>query len=240
MKRALTVLLALLLSIFGAFAIGDEETELIRQGAKGEIVVRIQERLFDLGYYTYKPTGSYQTVTRAAAVSYQLASGLMSDGTIGIESINALFSRSAVRAPFHATVPLTYTAQSGILSRGIEKDWDTVKAQLVLDASYTVTNAANGETCTLVFTGGENHAEFALPAMGNAQSAARQALDRWLGETNSFYKCAVLLDLDGQPVAASIHRNGDGTVCLYVTGCTSHVFGLPDLDHEATIRRIVN
>ena len=75
MKRIWVLLLCGLLLAAGVTA-GDE-FEIIRQGSKGERVVRIQERLFDLGFYTYKPTGSYQTVTRSAVMRYQAESGLM-------------------------------------------------------------------------------------------------------------------------------------------------------------------
>ncbi len=230
MKRIFAALALAVLLLFGSVSAEEEPFEIIRQGAKGETVVRIQERLFDLGYYTYKPTGSYQTVTRSAVVAYQVASGLMSDGTIGKESLSALFAHNAVRAPFHAYVPLTYTAQSGTLSRGIAQRWEIVKQQLV-----------EGETCSMVFQGGENHADFAVPTRGTLRDATTQRmLAAWLGETNSFYKCAVLLTLDGQPVAASIQWNGDDAICLYVAGSTSHIFGLPDPDHEAMLQRITN
>ena len=51
MKRILPILLVLLLlPVFGVRA--DEEEKLMVSGDKGEEVVRVQERLFDLGYYT--------------------------------------------------------------------------------------------------------------------------------------------------------------------------------------------
>ena len=68
MKRILPILLILfLLPVFGVQA--DEDNKIIQQGDKGEEIVRIQTRLFDLGYYSYKPTGSYRTVTRTAVIA---------------------------------------------------------------------------------------------------------------------------------------------------------------------------
>ena len=79
MKRVWTAVLLAGLLLFAATGAADGTFEIIRQGSKGERVVRIQERLFDLGYYTYKPTGSYQTVTRSSVMRYQAESGLMND-----------------------------------------------------------------------------------------------------------------------------------------------------------------
>lgn len=238
MRRIFVIMLICSLLLTASYAYGDE-FQIIRQGSKGEQVVRIQERLFDLGYYTYKTTGSFQTVTRRAVVSYQLESGLMSDGTIGQESYGALFSRNAVRAPFHAYVPLSYSAQNGSYQRGVAMDWSAVQSRLNVGESYLITNAYTKESINLVYTGGNNHAEFTVPSNKNIPIAPiMKNLSAWLGDTNSFYKCAVLLLLDDQYVAASIQWDAVSSVDLYVTGCTSDIFGLPDPDHEATIKKI--
>ena len=237
MKRIVPLLLILLLlPVFGVHADGDGQ--LIAQGDKGEEVVRIQTRLFDLGYYTYKPTGSFQTVTKSAVIAYQAASGLMSDGTVGRESQNALFSRGARRVPFRAEVPVSFSAQGAITQKGNASAWDSVKRKLVPDGAYTVRNAATGEEATLVFVEGENHAEMSLSAVPEQKKYAETMLKKWLGDTNSFYKCAVLLDLDGQWIAASLQWNGSDRACLYFKDSLSHVHGLPDAEHEANIRKV--
>ena len=70
MKRMLILLLSLLCLCVGATALAEEkERETIALGSKGQLVVRIQQRLMDLGFYSYKPTGSYQAVTRRAALA---------------------------------------------------------------------------------------------------------------------------------------------------------------------------
>ena len=239
MKRTIGILVLAVLLLSAAAATGEETFEIIGRGSQGERVVRIQERLFDLGYYFYKPTGSFQTVTRASLMNYQAESGLISDGTVGEESYRALFGRDAKRNPFRAAVSLGYTAQGAMQMRGVAQRWEVVRTQLVEGEAYTVTNAATRESCTLLYQGGENHAEFALRQGWNGYDAAAvRMLTSWLGASNSFYKCGVVLDVGGQNVAASIQWNGEGHVCLYMTGSTSHVFSLPDPDHEAMILRV--
>ncbi len=238
MKRVWIILLCSML-LWASGTAGDNAFEIIRQGSTGERIVRVQERLFDLGYYTYKPTGSYQTVTRAAVMRYQAESGLLNDGSIGEQTYRAIFARGAVRAPFTAGVALTYTAQSGAFSRGIGLTWEAVKKRLTEGETLTLTNATTGQSVTMVYAGGENHAELTVPVRwGRTDRNAQTMLAQWLGTTNSFYKCGVLLDLDGQSVAASMQWNADGGVCLYLSGSTSHVHGLHDVEHDALIQRI--
>jgi hypothetical protein len=237
MKRLLLLLIACAMLGFAGVGVGDA-TEPIRQGAKGEEIVRIQMRLFDLGYYTYKPTGSFQTVTRAAVIAYQLACGLMSDGSVGQETLEQLFLRGAKRVDFRAGVPLSYTAQGPIQYHGKPTPWKTVRQALTEDTAYRVRNAATGADVMLQFVSGENHAEMTLPSGTIAErNAAVSALTDWLGSANSFYKCAVLFELDGQWIAASMQWNGEDHVCIYFTDSRSHVHDFPDAEHEANIRK---
>ena len=237
MKRLILFLLALLMFCSFGTVFGDEG-ELILQGSTGEDVVRIQMRLFDLGFYTYKPTGSYQTVTKSAVVAYQVASGIMSDGSIGSESMHALFSRGAKRIDYHAEIPLTYTAQGAITQKGNATPWTTLKDKLTPDVPCRFRNAASGEEAILVFSSGEGHAEMTLPSTFAERKQTVAALEKWLGSTNSFYKCAVLMELDGQWIAASMQWDGAEHVCVYFTGSTSHVLNFPDVEHDANIRKV--
>ena len=234
MKRMLLLLLACAMLTFAG---AGEADDLMQQGAKGEEVVRVQTRLFDLGFYTYKPTGSYQTVTKNAVMAYQAASGIMNDGTIGSETMRTLFSRGAKRVDFHAEIPLSFTAQGAITQKGNAMPWDELKGKLTEGAAYTVRNAATGEDAKLVFVSGENHAECTLPAAGERQRSETM-LKAWLGASNSFYKCAILLELDGQWIAASMQWDGEAHICLYVTGSRSHVQNLPDAEHDANVKKV--
>lgn len=236
MKRIIPILLVLLLlPLLGVHA--DGEGELMQTGDRGEEVVRVQTRLFDLGYYTYKPTGSFQTVTKSAVIAYQSASGLMSDGSVGTETRNALFSSRAKRIAFHAEIPLTFTAQGPVVQTGNAFSWSTMRDKLSIGESYRVRNAATGEDVILVFDSGENHAEMTLPAAAAERNASAAMLSRWLGTANSFYKCAALLELDGQWVAASLQWNGENRVCVYFKDSLSHVGNFPDVEHDANVKK---
>ena len=235
MNRAILILTAILLLC--TIPVVKADDDLIKQGSKGETVVRIQMRLFDLGFYTYKPTGSFQTVTRSAVVAYQIASGIMSDGTIGPESMQALFSHTAKRQDFHAEIPLTFTAQGTITQKGKSISWNAVKTAMIPENSYRIRNAATAEDAVLVYNGGEGHAELSLPTAQKDRQQMQSMLTKWLGSSNSFYKCAVLLEIGGQWIAASLQWDGAEHACLYLKDSVSHVCGLTDVEHDANIRR---
>lgn len=237
MRHRLIICILAVIFLTAGHSIADQPFEIIRQGSKGESVVRIQERLIDLGYYTYKTTGSYQTVTRSAIVQYQVESGLMSDGTIGMETYESLFKRSAVRAPFRATISLTYTMPTTSMIRGTAQRWEIVKDNLIEGAPYTIRSTVTGETVSLFFSGGDNHAVFSMPPQnGNSNSQIWKTMQSWLGTTNSYYKYPVIIEIGDQNVAASIQWDANYSIHLFTTGSTSGIFNLPDPDHEAMIR----
>lgn len=230
MKRAFLFILISLILLVPLLSNATNGGELIRQGSKGDAVVRIQKRLFDLGFFTYKPTGSFQAVTRTAVVKYQVQNGLMSDGTIAQSSLPLLFSNSAQRTTFTPTIPLTYSGQSGSPThRGKGVDWYDVKSLLTADKPYQLTNCYTGQTANVYFLGGAYHAE-----MQPVTASDTSTINGWVGSTNSYYKCAVLVNVDNKQIAASVQW-GNEHLCVYFTNSKSHASGLIDVEHATLV-----
>ncbi len=234
MKRMLLLLLVLLCLCVGASVLAEEkERETVTLGNKGQLVVRVQQRLMDLGYYHYKPTGSYQAVTRRAVLAYERAAGVRQDGRLTPEEQDELFSGGAIRAPFAASVALSFTAQNSWFQvTGELWDWDEVKHELAVGETYTVTNCATGETCDMVYQSGDHHAHM-TPA---ASYTNGQMLTKWLGESNSYYKVAVTVQIGGRRAAASMQYD-NSTAHVYFQGSTSDVLGMADAEHDSLVRR---
>ena len=228
------LLLVLACLCAGVTALAEEkERETIALGSKGELVVRVQQRLMDLGFYAYKPTGSYQAVTRRAVLAYERAAGVRQDGRLTPEEQDGLFSAWASRAPFAASVPLSFTAQSSYFQvTGELWEWAEVKKELAAGENYNLTNCATGESCRMVFQDGENHAHM-TPANPMTDG---QMLKKWLGESNSYYKIAVAVEIGQKRVAASLQYD-NATAHVYFQGSTSHVLGMADIEHDGLIRR---
>lgn len=90
-----------------------ENVIVIRAGSVGEIVLRLQTRLQELGYYTSRLDGVYLSDDIAAVRAFQKASGLKVDGAAGYDTQTALYSEAAVRAVAPADASVTETLRYG-------------------------------------------------------------------------------------------------------------------------------
>lgn len=237
MKRLLLPLILSLLLLaptqaaLGADLIRDDF--LVQTGSKGEAVVRVQTRLMDLGYYLYKPTGSFQTVSRKAVTRFQSTVGLLADGAIGQQSAALLFSAACRRPDFSPVLNCVYTSRGSIAYKGVKTPWSSIKKALLVGTEYSFTDCISGESFTLTYSGGSGHAAFGLSANTGISNAAAAKLNAWLGGSNDFYKMAVLVEIEGVKTAASLQWDG-AAAQVYFYGSSS-VLGLADVEHNAFI-----
>ena len=234
MKSKKTILCVFLFCALLFSGTDARETALVSSGDRSEDVVRVQKRLFDLGYYTYKPTGSYGSVTKRAVQSFQADLGKSPTGELTYDEWKILFSDEAPYKSFVTTVQVTFPGQSETLSlTGEALPWDTVKNSLTVGETYAVYNAADGTSCRLTFAGGTGHGEFTA----GTGSVEAYYLEKWLGTSNDFYKIACVMEIDGVKAACSMQWDGKSRACVYFYGSTSHVNGLRDTEHETLILR---
>ncbi|MEG1677025.1 MAG: peptidoglycan-binding protein [Clostridia bacterium] len=73
-------------------------TETLRRGDKGEGVKTIQQRLFDMGYYKGRITGTFNEDTEKAIKAFQTKSKLKADGVCGPQTRTVLFGVNAIYA----------------------------------------------------------------------------------------------------------------------------------------------
>ncbi|MBE5807547.1 MAG: hypothetical protein E7317_04310 [Clostridiales bacterium] len=77
-----------------ATGLADEDTQAALKDAVSSMVLRIQQRLTDLGYYSGAQDGLYGTGTATAIAKFQRANGLKSNGEMNDETRWALMSGS--------------------------------------------------------------------------------------------------------------------------------------------------
>ena len=79
----------------------------IRAGAMGDSVTRLQNRLKELGYYTGTIDGQFGPSTRTAVTDFQQRNGLQPDGIVGPATSELLYSADALPAvtPVPTAVP---------------------------------------------------------------------------------------------------------------------------------------
>ena len=67
----------------------------LRTGSRGQEVLDLQSRLYQLGYYTGEIDGQFGAGTKAAVIEFQKVNGLDADGMAGTETQKVLFSAEA-------------------------------------------------------------------------------------------------------------------------------------------------
>lgn len=243
-KKYIARALSIILIAFVLFPSTVHAFELIKTGSQGEIVNRIQIRLIDLGYLNFKPTGSFGGMTRVSTISFQDINGIMADGSIGEESLNALFSNTAKRAPIlpEVKIPIGPTAKDPFTKTGKLADWVSIVDPLLKSGdTFIITDLNTDKTFKMVRSGGKNHAEME-PATATDATAFLTAF----GGTPNWSKRPVLVLINAEQYAASLsgmpHGKdtivGDdvkGTCCLYFENSKSEVKDLVDEEHRVTV-----
>lgn len=76
-----------------------QDQGILTVGASGDDVVKLQQRLKDLGYLNGKVDGKFGGGTKRAVIAFQRRNGLNTDGEAGAETQAKLFSDDAIPAP---------------------------------------------------------------------------------------------------------------------------------------------
>lgn len=215
----------------------------IQKGDSGPNVVAIQQRLFDLGYVHFRPTGKFGDMTSRGVNQFQLQSGIQNDGIVGETTFTALFLPDAKRAPINAAIPRT--VGPGLMATptvyGARGDWRVISENFPIGSSVTVTDFNTMKSFQIMRTGGNNHAD-----VQPTDSSSRQAMLKAFGGGSSWEKRPVLVQVGDVLYAASLFGmpNGDGkkgpddlsgSYCLYFEGSTSDFTKAADPEHKANI-----
>lgn len=91
LSRIVLVILGLVL-LFGSlsFSYGGAQAKNIVKGDTAENIKIVQQRLYNLKYYTYKVDGIWGSRTLAAVKNFQRDKGLVADGIVGAKTEKAL------------------------------------------------------------------------------------------------------------------------------------------------------
>ncbi len=220
-------------------------SELLMSGTDSVNVVLVQQRLRDLGYFNYRATGRFLSMTEKGVILFQESNALDIDGQIGPSTFEKLFSLDAVRSPLSPEIHVTSgPSLDGTPTNGELADWFTViDPAFPVGETVTITDYNTGDTFQMTRTGGTNHAEVEPP---NADEYDKY-IDTFGGVPN-WEKRSVLVTIGGTSYAASLFGNAQGEdtisdntmaghTCLYFYGSFSHVYGFSDKEHERMVLR---
>lgn len=221
-----------------------EGFKMLMLDSQGTDVVRMQMRLRDLGYISYRATGMYYGMTQAAVQDFQKNNELDPDGRCGELTYDKMFETGVVRRPKSPEVKISSgppligsPAEYGELA-----DWyEVVDSAFPEGATATIVDFNSGASFEMKRTGGTNHAEVEPT---NADEYKKYI--KSFGEEPNWEKRAVIVKVGGKKYAASLFGNqmGEDTVsenvmaghtCLYFSGSKSHALGFMDKEHQIMI-----
>lgn len=215
--------------------------------SKGPAVVSMQARLKELGYFISKVTGTYGVATNNAVKVFQMSNNLPSDGSMGPQSAEVLYSNDCKRKPLAAgvTIPSGPAQQAERkYGYGEKLDWSEMDKLIPINTTITVIDFNTNQDFKMIRTGGKNHAE--------VQSASAEDNQKFLtifGNAYTWEKRPVLVMIGDKKYAASLFgspHGQDSTVVstvmsgstdLYFPGSLSDISGLPDAEHMSKISR---
>lgn len=235
-RSAISIVLCIIMLILilsSSNAASPDEPVVTEHLDTGEMVVRIQIRLRELGYFMFKPTGSFQNLTVNSVIAFQQkqtdenGAPITADGSVGPQSRSILFSNRASRMDILTDIPFGQLSTT-MAATGELVSWETVKSQLRSGQTYIITDCYSGTQFSMTFVEGENHAEM------KCVTAEDEAVYKELfgGEYN-YSKRPVLITLNGKNTAASLQGMPHGTnnhSCMYFDGSLSHVGTLSDIE----------
>lgn len=123
-----------------------ENAVVIQNGTAGEIVVRLQQRLTELGYYSARNDGTYLADDIAAVRAFQRNNGLEVDGKAGYATQVLLYSDQAISA-FAAdtvTIPQGENGLYATLRQGDRGDGVLALQSRLIELGYLAQGEADG------------------------------------------------------------------------------------------------
>jgi len=209
-----------------------------KQGERGAHVVKLQQALAFLGYYSGKIDGSYGAQTTEAVKRLQRNRGMKQDGIAGAATIRVIFGVDSSVAS-----GITSGSSSASAARKTEiLDWfsDDVSRLIPKNARFMIKDIRTGRTFYARRWSGFNHLD-AEPA--RAEDTA--TLKKILGGSWSWDRRPILIQYNNHIYAASmngmphgtttINTGFDGHFCIHFRNSMTHETGVVDAEHQKAV-----
>ncbi len=205
-----------------------------KEGDSGSNVIKVQQALSLLGYYSQTIDGDFGENTKAAVMRFQENRGMNADGIAGAATIRVMFSGTGVKSN---TKSATKTYKTRVLS------WfdDHVTNVIPKGATFTIKDVRTGKTFSAVRWSGVNHLD-AEPASSKDTEAFKSIYrGKW-----SWARRPILILYRGNVYAASmngmphgtstISNNFDGHFCIHFKDSKTHETNVVDSGHQNAVK----
>ncbi len=156
-----------------------ENYTVLKEGNSGEAVMRLQQYLDDLGYYSGRVDGAYGADTSTAVRQFQYYNGLTEDGIAGPSTQARLFGGTAVSLPTSAATAKPNTSlllNEGSAGNDVKQMQSRLYQLRYLDAGY-VSGTFDAATTAAVMTFQQRNGLFADGVAGSATLTALYSAD---------------------------------------------------------------
>ncbi|MBQ2817647.1 MAG: peptidoglycan-binding protein [Clostridia bacterium] len=175
---------------------------IIKMDDTGDDVILLQNRLRDLGYYPYKITGQFGSVTRTAVINFQKGNDLDADGIVGGKTAEILFensakriSQSSIRIPTPKPTPTPKPVTYGKLI-----EWSDVKKMISRGSKFKLRDFYTGIEYYVIMVGGSKHCDFEPATKNDTAKFKKTYGGKW-----SWDRRPVLARINGRWYAGSVN-----------------------------------
>lgn len=227
------------------------EDLLLKDGDSGDDVISLQMRLRDLGYYNYKITGDFGSVTAQAVRDFQEDNRLKQDGVVGGQTAQLLYANGATRSLYNRRIPTptpkptpSPTPKTGSSSSryGIIEEWSVINKLAPRGSTFTVKDFYTGITYTCYRMGGHKHMDVEPKTKEDTAKMKKSMGGKW-----TWVRRPLLVKIKGKWYAASLYgephgqqtiknNNMDGQVCIHFLNSRTHGSNIKDPDHQRCIQ----
>lgn len=200
-----------------------------QKGDTGSNVVKIQQALECLGYYSGTIDGIYGESTVAAVKKFQSKRGMKADGIAGAGTIRVLFGSTASTS--------TSSGSSTIKTEVLDWYADNVTRVIPKNARFVVKDVKTGKTFNAVRWSGGDHMD-----TEPATAADAAVIKSIYGGSYSWKRRPILIKYNGHVYAASMNgmphgtstiSNGfDGHFCIHFKNSKTHGSDKVDAEHQ--------
>lgn len=225
------------------------ENLLIKEGDENDQVIMVQQRLRDLGYYNYKITNYFGSVTKESVMDFQADNKLDRDGVVGGQTAAILFSNTAKRSlgnnrmPTPTPRPTPKPTPKKIVGKLVE--WSKAKNFVPWGGGkkFKCMDVYTGKTYYLIRVGGSNHMDVEPATLEDTKIVKSLYGGKW-----SWDRRPTLARFNGTWYAASINgwphgketvkNNGmTGQICLHFLNSRTHGSNMKDADHQRAVMK---
>jgi len=234
--------IVLLISVPLMAQAADETDILLKIGSTGDEVFIAQQRLRELGYLNFRPTGKYSSMTFEAVRRFQQNTGLPDDGQIGNSTLDPLLSTDAKIASKNPEFKVIYGPHlQNPASFGELTEWSNVDPLFPVGTKVSIKDLYSDSLFEMQRTGGTNNARVETVSQSDTD-----AFVNMFGGGSTWEKRPVLATINGITYAASLFGapdgedslagNGmDGGTQLFFYKSSSDLFSLRDEEHANSI-----